>query len=337
MIQPNEKKPEQMTGKLITYLREELHDSTIDYSSPLTQLKGGFETFMYCFKLKNVKEELNQLLVLRLYPEYYSSESAVWESCIQNALADEGYPVPKAYLICTDKSILNGAFFIMEFLSGKPMMKTSKNVPEILGKTHAALHRIVPKSLIKALKKQGFNKNQYLYSKILDNDLKTAKKSKLPWIIDIAEWLIRNRPPAPKSLAICHGDFHPYNILMKDGKITGVLDWGGTRIADPALDIANTIKLITIFPKYFPLGPEFESVDGDSFSRQYLDAYHTRFPMDKLKIDYYGVIRSLDSLLAGLRGNQTMRHPPLVKDLLKFIHEVTGIRIPESLEFDINL
>ena len=337
MIQPNEKSPAKITDKLITYLRDELQDSTIDYDSPLTQLKGGFETFMYSFSLKNVKEELNQRLALRLYPEYYGPEKAIWESTIQNSLADEGYPVPRAHIICTDKSILGGAFFIMEFLSGKPMMTASKNVPEILGKTHTALHRIDPKPLIKSLKKQGFKKNQYLFKKTFDNDLNTAKKSELPWVIDIVEWLIKNRPPEPKSLAICHGDFHPFNILIKEGKITGVLDWGGTLIGDPAMDIANTIKLITIFPKYLPLGPEYESVDWDKLSRPYLDAYRAQIPLDDTTIDYYGVVRSLRSLLEGVGGNQILRHPPLVKDLLEFIHEITGIRIPESLELDINL
>lgn len=337
MIKPNEKEPDQITGKLITYLREELRDSTIDYSSPLTQLKGGFETFMYCFKLKNVKEELNQSLVLRLYPEHYSPESVVWESTIQNSLADEGYPVPRTLMICTDKSILGGAFFIMEFLTGEPMMTASKNVPEILGKSHATLHRIDPKPLIKSLKKQGFKKNNYLFKKSFDNDLNVAKKSELPWVLDIVEWLIKNRPPEPKSLSICHGDFHPYNILIQEGKISGVLDWGGTLMADPAMDVANTIKLITIFPKHLPLGPGYKSVDWDKLSRQYLDAYLLQFPLDDTKIDYYGVVRCLTNILEGLGGNQVLRHPPLVRDLLEFIHKITGIRIPESLELDINL
>jgi len=337
MIQRNEIDPEEISGKLITYLRDELHDSTIDYASPLTQLKGGFETFMYCFNLKNIEEKLNKRLVLRLFPEYHGPDSVLWEATIQNALADEGYPVPRAHLICTDKSKLGGAFFIMEFLPGETMMTASKNVPEILGKTHAKLHSIDPKSLIKALKKHGFNKNQYLFQKGFNNDLKTAKKSELPWILDIVEWLIKNRPTEPKSLAICHGDFHPYNILIQDGKIAAVLDWGSTLIADPALDIANTIKLITIFSKHFPLGPEFESLDRDKFSRVYLDAYHAQNPVDNIKIDYYGVVRSLTALIEGLKGNQTLRHPPLVKDLLEFIHKVTGIQIPETLEMDINL
>ncbi len=145
MIQPNEKKPEEISGKLIAYLRDEFHDSTINFSSPLTQLKGGFETFMYYFTLNNVEEELSQRLVLRLFPENYGPENAVWEASIQNSLADEGYPVPRALLICSDNSKLGGAFFIMEFLPGEPMMTVSKNVSELLGKVHIALHRIDPK------------------------------------------------------------------------------------------------------------------------------------------------------------------------------------------------
>ena len=118
---------------------------------------------------------------------------------------------------------------------------------------------------------------------------------------------------------------------------TDVLDWESTLIADPAVDIANAIKLITIFYKYFLLGPEFESINLTNFSHQYLDAYRIMNPMDDIKIDYYGVVRSLNSLLEGVGGNQMLRHPPLVKDLLEFIHEITGIRIPESLELDITL
>ena len=60
------------------------------------------------------------------------------------------------------------------------------------------------------------------------------------------DWLLENRPPEPERLAVCHGDFHPLNILVQDGIVTGVLDWPGFIIADPALDIANTIVLSTI-------------------------------------------------------------------------------------------
>lgn len=34
-----------------------------------------------------------------------------------------------------------------------------------------------------------------------------------------------------------HGDFSPGNILVKDGKLTAVIDFGGTAIGDPACDL----------------------------------------------------------------------------------------------------
>ena len=160
---------DQIAGKLITYLRDELSDSAITYASPLTQVKGGNETATYQFQLIGGQTELNQRLVLRLYPEYRVPEDAAWESSVQNALANQGYPVPKAYIVCADKSILGGVFFIMEFLPGKPMWTApQETVPEMLGKAHAALHKIDPESLIKSLNEQGFDENRYIFNTVFD-------------------------------------------------------------------------------------------------------------------------------------------------------------------------
>ena len=162
MIQTNDKNTAQIAGKLIIYLRDELNDSAIEYDLPLTQLQGGFETATYQFRLKGVQNELNQRLVLRLYPEYVDPEEVFWDACVQNALADTGYPVAKAYLTCVDKSILGGAFFIMDFLPGKPMAKAPIETKfDILADTHVALHRIDPGPTIKLLNKQGFDENRY--------------------------------------------------------------------------------------------------------------------------------------------------------------------------------
>ncbi|MBW2363945.1 MAG: phosphotransferase family protein [Deltaproteobacteria bacterium] len=253
---------DQISERLIDYLRNDLNDSTIEYNSPLTQLQGGFETATYQFQLKGVQKELNNPLVLRLYPEFRDPLSVVWESSIQNALANEGYPVPRAYIICKDKSILGGAFFIMDFLPGEPTFTPIEDIPEMLGKTHAALHRIDPGSLIKSLNEQGIDESQYGLSNQFNNLQIIAKE--LHWIRDVVDWLMVNRPPEPERLVICHGDFHSGNILIQDGKVTGVLDWGGFLITDPALDIANTIKLITVNAKHLAssvLGPDFASVD----------------------------------------------------------------------------
>jgi len=328
MIHPNEK-TDQIAGKLIVYLRDELNDSTIEYDSPLTQLQGGFETATYRFRLKGVQKELNKRLVLRLYPEFYGPENAVWESSVQNVLANEGYPVARAYFICTDKSILGGAFFIMDFLPGKPMMTAPiETIPEMLGKTHAALHRIDPESLIKSLNEQGIDENKCRLSNRFGFLQNIANE--LPWICDGVDWLMENRPSEPGRLAICHGDFHPLNILIQDGKVTGVLDWPGFLIADPALDIANTILLTTVPFKYLAsslVGPDFASADWEMGSRLYLDAYRAQLPLDSTNVDYYRVRRSVHALIEGFRGHQVWHHPLIVQDLIEFIYKVTEIRI----------
>ncbi len=56
-----------------------------------------------------------------------------------------------------------------------------------------------------------------------------------------------------QNASICHGDFHPLNILVKEGQVTAVLDWPGFSIADPVLDVAYTVVLLTIPAKHlFP-------------------------------------------------------------------------------------
>jgi len=318
---------DQITEKLITYLRDELNNSSIDYDSSLAQLHGGYETYTYRFKLRGIREELSKPLVLRLYPQYYGTRNAVWESTIQNVLASEGYPVSKVHVICTDMSILGGAFFIMEFLPGELLMNAPlETVPEILGKTHAALHRIDPAVVIKKLSEQGIEEDEYRFTSRLDwlND----KAGNLPWIREGVNWLMENHPPEPEHLAVCHGDFHPLNILIQNGKVTGVLDWPGFKFADPVFDIANTIVLSTIPSKHVAASMgSFSSVDWERFVQLYLDAYRTRSSIDSEYLDYYRVRRCVDALIQGLEGQEIWQHPLIVKDLIDYIYKITDLEI----------
>ena len=126
-----EKTLDQISGSLIDYLRDELRNPTIDYEIPLTQLQGGYQTYTYRFRLSGVEQELAKPLVLRLNPQFYGTGNAIWESTIQNMLADEGYPVSRVHLTCTDMSVLGGAFFIMEFLEGESLSAMLKRTGPI--------------------------------------------------------------------------------------------------------------------------------------------------------------------------------------------------------------
>jgi aminoglycoside phosphotransferase (APT) family kinase protein len=325
VTQPDESDTNQIAGKLIRYLRTEYHDFTLAYDMPLTQLKGGIETATYQFQLNGGQKELKQPLVLRLYPEYRGSEDAVWESSVQNALAEKEYPAARAFNVCTDKAILGGAFYIMEFLPGQPLWTAPFDmIPILLGTTHANLHKMDPAPLVESLQVHGFDENRYRFrTDFFDALTIAAKGTEFPWKRAMLDWLIQNRPPKPERLAMCHGDFHPLNILILEGKVTGVLDWH-LSIADPVLDVANTIRLIGMV-KHFPV-PGAETIDWETFIQKYLDAYLTQLPLDLTHIDYYRVVQDLVFLYDS--GNtQALHLPSLFNETLEFIHKVTGIRI----------
>jgi aminoglycoside phosphotransferase (APT) family kinase protein len=42
-----------------------------------------------------------------------------------------------------------------------------------------------------------------------------------------------------------HGDLHPRNVLVEDGVITGIIDWGDITSGDCATDLASIWMLFT--------------------------------------------------------------------------------------------
>jgi aminoglycoside phosphotransferase (APT) family kinase protein len=318
---------ETVSDKLISYLRAKFNNPTINYASPLTRLQGGYETFTYRFELDGAADELAGPLVLRLYPQFYGTRNAVWESTVQNVLVGEGFPVAQAYVVCTDMSILGGAFFIMDCLPGRLLaVAPQDSVPGLLGKTHAQLHDIDPAPLIKALETKGISQYEYRLASRLD--WLRDKADKLPWIRQAVNWLADNRPPEPERLSVCHGDFHAFNILYADGKVTGVLDWPGFALADPAFDVANSIVIITIPGKHLAASMgDFSSVDWDLMVDMYLAAYRTIRSLDDAHLAYYRVRRCVKALVQGFDGQKAWQHPLIQRDLIRTILDITGIQI----------
>jgi len=45
--------------------------------------------------------------------------------------------------------------------------------------------------------------------------------------------------PEPGRYHLLHGDLNPYNVLVDDGKIAGIIDWSYARYGDPLFDFAR--------------------------------------------------------------------------------------------------
>ncbi|MGF1645547.1 MAG: aminoglycoside phosphotransferase family protein [Kineosporiaceae bacterium] len=62
-------------------------------------------------------------------------------------------------------------------------------------------------------------------------------------------WTSLRTLPRPDRDAMCHSDLVPGNVLVRDGRLAGVLDGGGFGPADPALDLVSAWHLLDAGPR----------------------------------------------------------------------------------------
>src|SRR5581483_4531242 len=101
-------------------------------------------------------------------------------------------------------------------------------------------------------------------------------------------WLRAHRPAAGAP-AICHGDFHPRNLLAEGGRVSAVLDWPNTVVTDPEYDVAATLVIlrlvpIALLPVPAPLRPVVAAVRALMTAR-YLAAYRRARGLDRDRLD----------------------------------------------------
>lgn len=53
---------------------------------------------------------------------------------------------------------------------------------------------------------------------------------------------LQQHQPVPVPFTFIHGDFTVDNVLISEGKVTGIIDWAGGGIGDPRYDLALAIR-----------------------------------------------------------------------------------------------
>ncbi len=303
----------QVSDNLLSFLREELGDTKVDYEIPPSQLQGGYDTSVFQLKLKNVQSSLSGPLVLRVFRKSHPPKQAIMESVIHNSMVDQGFTVPYVYYACVDDKYLGNQFLIMDFLPGMLLPSVfGQNTAIVLGKTHAALHNADSSQLNEDMIAEGFGGGEYGIQGKLHRLLKASER--ILWLEEIFFWLIENRPSDCEPPSICHGDFHPHNVLAKDGEVTAILDWTACRIGDPAMDIASTLVIFNGATKHI-----IPSFDSKIETQKYLDAYRSERELNEQHLGYYQVLGCALRLFA---GGYIWTQPPIQNELTNIINEI---------------
>jgi aminoglycoside phosphotransferase len=110
------------------------------------------------------------------------------------------------------------------------------------------------------------------------------------------DWLELRRP-VEVSLCICHGQFHPCNILAVGEDVTAVVNWQQARVTDASADLA----MLPVWLNEVGLSLE----DAELFAQAANGAYLQSSPRGLGNTSYYSVSLPLDELINRLLDSES--------------------------------
>ena len=339
-----------VTAPLLAYLRAALGDVSLEYLSAPAPIFGGFDTLIYGFQLASAPPEYSQPLILRLFRAPADADRAAFEAAAQNAVASLGFPAPRVLIVEPRTEALGAPFTIMQRIPGRVMLEALLGprmfaMPALLARAHAKLHSLDASDFRRLLGAARNPRRLDTVDAVFERYGESIDAARLEGMRTVFAWLRQHRPPNPARECVCHGDFHPLNVLIAGNEVSGVVDWGWVAIADPAYDVGASAALLTQGPVDIPgFVRPLARLIRRSLLRRYLRAYAAERPLDLDAVRYYEAFRLTGFLLEvgeqmqGVYGVVTedlqspFTAPAVRQGIRKRLSAITGIdpRLPDE-------
>lgn len=227
-------------------------------------LPGGLINSNYKVTLRGV----DQAFLLRLYAR--KNDDWQREQWLTTHINDS-IPVPKVYYCAYDKALCNHPFAIYEFLDGvtldryladghQPTPQLAREIGEALAWLHQQTFTAV------GVFDQTFHITQSLPLPstwpMLFLQGRTAERLGETAVHAVTDLLTQHADilhAFDRRAVMCHGDFRPVNIMVRDGRLLGIIDWEMAVAAPALLDISLFIR--------------FDEQVSNSFAHQFIDVY----------------------------------------------------------------
>ncbi|CDZ93447.1 MULTISPECIES: phosphotransferase family protein [Pseudomonadaceae] len=276
------------------------HIPGLEGTPRISQFPGGASNLTYLL------EYPSQELVLRRPPFGQKAKSAHdmgREFRILNRL-NAGFPYcPKAYLHCTDVSVIGAEFYVMERVKG---IILRENMPPELGfspeQTRTLCQSFIDKFVdlhnvdYQACGLADLGKPEGYVQRQIDGWIERYERALTP---DAPSWepvkaWLRDKMPAdhPKP-GIVHNDYRFDNVILDPDnpmQIIGVLDWEMTTIGDPLMDLGNTLAYWIEADDPAPvqlMRKQPSNAPGMLTRREFVDYYAERAGIRIDNFDYY--------------------------------------------------
>ena len=328
-----------LEDRLLACLRERL-GGALSYFEPPTPMSGGFDTIIHALRLSGTTGDWSGPLILRIMTRGTSGARVRREAATHAALDKAGFTVPRVLLAEPDPAPLGSPFLIMQRLQGETMWSAAQArglmallaIPRRLAEIHARLHRVSGEALRESARTFGVDLATMGMDARVEDVGRRIDRAGLGGLSEGARWLVRNRPAPAQAEVICHGDFHPHNIMVEGGRLSGVIDWADVTLAEPTYDIAG-LRVIALYadlgvPRW-ARGPT--NMVRRLMVRRYMSIYRSAAPLDTRNLPYYEAIRILSALAFTGEDRPQVGNPwnaPHIKArLVREFERVSGVRV----------
>jgi aminoglycoside phosphotransferase (APT) family kinase protein len=342
----------------LQYLRARFAAPALDYRAPPRRLTGGFDAAIFAVDLTEAPTPLSRPLVLRLFAPTDNPDRARREGAVQSALTDLGYPAPRALLVETDRTVLGGAFILMEWLVGRvlsegaegprkrsgggALIRTLVELPRakqrmlaLWSEAQRKLHALPVDEFERRIAASGLDAQSFRFAAHFEALAARIEQLRLGALEPGLAWLRSHEPRQTRPAVLCHGDLHPVNILAENGTLTGVVDWSQLAIADPALDFGTARAILATVPLPGPpLLRALRRAAINDLARRYVRAGGCN---EDATLRYYQVFNALMQLsVVGLRARREpiargYRTSAGVRNLIAHIRKFSGVVIEPTL------
>jgi aminoglycoside phosphotransferase (APT) family kinase protein len=324
------------TEALLERLRQECGIPGLRYAEAPAPLPGGYDTQMMRFRLSGAPSPLDERLVARIFRESLAAPKAEREARIHAAIVQQGYLAPPV-LHASPKDEAPGAFIVMPLLKGTTLRAAMGDprvlwrTPALLAKWHARLHALDASQLPADERSRAMDDWPTMLRE-------QAERAKVAGFEPALAWAADNAPP-PSSRSILHLDFHPGNVMVHKGAVSGVIDWANGTTGDPASDVGTTVALLTMGPVEAPaLVPSALDALRKWLAGRYVAEYRRLNPIPMERVQYYEARRCLTAMLhvairragttLGDRETYAWDGPQQIRKMTRRFQQITRIRLP---------
>lgn len=231
--------------------------------------------------------------VLKLFRAETPQETVDYEARIAQIVTEAGIQAPAFGGIVE----VNGRRGILyEYIRGASMLKQMQNQPWYIfrfARQFAAVHAAVHQGSAPELPSQRERiERRILQAPRLRNEVKRR--------------LLKRLETLPDGDSICHGDFHPDNVLLSPHG-PAVIDWTDARRGNPTADLARTTLLLTqsaLPPNTNPAEHALINVFRRVFYRAYLRRYRQIRPFAYDEMQAWIPLQAAARLNEGIREEE---------------------------------